>query len=169
MITVQFFNFLYVQIRLQNSRFFSQNQLRNRESYAHEAHEPHTPIGLALCFQPRSSPICLTARAYLNTQKYGLFCSLCTNTSSSTFFAWNLMFALKVWKSSMTLPRTESRRNVLNGRFRFSRWAFFLLLRTRSDSPASEHAKYARKHNKLHQQKWSWWQRYIFFRFQPDE
>ena len=77
--------------------------------------------------------------------------------------------SFKVWKSSMTLPRTESRRNVLNGRFRFSRWAFFPLLRTRSDSPASEHAKYARKHNKLHQQKWSWWQRYIFFRFQPDE
>ena len=65
-----------------------------RESYAHEAREPHTPVGLALCFQPRSRPICLTARAYLNTQKYGLFCSLCTNTSSSTFFAWNLMFAL---------------------------------------------------------------------------
>ena len=56
---------------------FPQNQLRNRESYAHEAREPHTPIGLALCFQPRSRPICLTARAYLNTQKYGLFCSLC--------------------------------------------------------------------------------------------
>ena len=28
-------------------------------------------LSLALCFQPR-----LTARAYLNTQKYGLFCSL---------------------------------------------------------------------------------------------
>ena len=31
---------------------------------------------LALCFQPHSRPFCLTARVYLNTQKYGLFCSL---------------------------------------------------------------------------------------------
>ena len=33
---------------------------------------------LALWFQPRSRPFCLTTRAYLNTQKYGLFCSLAT-------------------------------------------------------------------------------------------
>ena len=33
---------------------------------------------LALCFQPRSRSFSLTALAYLNTQKYGLFCSLST-------------------------------------------------------------------------------------------
>ena len=38
---------------------------------------------LALCFQPR-----LTARAYLNTQKYGLFCSL----SPFIIYAMSLMF-----------------------------------------------------------------------------
>ena len=30
----------------------------------------------ALCFQPWFQTLYLTARAYLNTQKYGLFCSL---------------------------------------------------------------------------------------------
>ena len=38
---------------------------------------------LALCFQPRSRPFCLTARAYLNTQKYGLFCSLVIKRQSN--------------------------------------------------------------------------------------
>ena len=60
------------------------------ESYAREAREPHTPVGRVrrekniFSVSPQShSPFsasfqtfCLTARAYLNTQKYGLFCSL---------------------------------------------------------------------------------------------
>ena len=38
---------------------------------AWRAREPHTPL-VSASFQT----FCLTARAYLNTQKYGLFCSL---------------------------------------------------------------------------------------------
>ena len=53
-----------------------------------EAREPHTPVGRMrreiLASLPRSRSLfsasfqtfCLTTRAYLNTQKYGLFCSL---------------------------------------------------------------------------------------------
>ena len=33
-------------------------------------------FNLALCFSASFQTFCLTARAYLNTQKYGLFCSL---------------------------------------------------------------------------------------------
>ena len=60
-----------------------------RKSLKGEAREPHMPVGrvrrekkknvlaslrsLTLRFQPRSRPFCLTARVYLNTQKYGLF------------------------------------------------------------------------------------------------
>ena len=58
------------------------------ESYAREAREPHTPYGRVRREEKNVSPqshspfsasfqtFCLTARAYLNTQKYGLFCSL---------------------------------------------------------------------------------------------
>ena len=58
------------------------------ESYAREAREPHrggerekngifsvSPQSLSL-FSASFQTFCLTARAYLNTQKYGLFCSL---------------------------------------------------------------------------------------------
>ena len=55
-----------------------------QESYARFAREAHTPVGFPLGRVPRSRSLfsasfqtfCLTARAYLNTQKYGLFCSL---------------------------------------------------------------------------------------------
>ena len=61
------------------------------ESYTREAREPHTPYGHVrrqkkriFSVSPQShSPFsasfqtfCLTARGYLNTKKYGLFCSL---------------------------------------------------------------------------------------------
>ena len=54
-----------------------------RKSLTREAREPHTPVGIfSVSPQSRSlfsasfQTFCLTARAYLNTQKYGLFCSL---------------------------------------------------------------------------------------------
>ena len=63
-----------------------------RKSLTREAREPHTPYGrvrrekknriFSVSPQSRSlfsasfQTFCLTARAYLNTQKYGLFCSL---------------------------------------------------------------------------------------------
>ena len=67
---------------LQNNRFFSQNRFSIAlEPHTCEEHEPHTPFGRV---SPQScSPFSaslytfsLTAHAYLNTQKYGLFCSL---------------------------------------------------------------------------------------------
>ena len=41
---------------------------------------------LALCFQPKLHTFCLTARAYLNTQKYGLLCSLTTQWTGLIIF-----------------------------------------------------------------------------------
>ena len=48
-----------------------------------EAREPHTPVReekvspqSRSLFSTLFETFCLTARAYLNTQKYGLFCSL---------------------------------------------------------------------------------------------
>ena len=72
--------------RLQKSRvFFSKSVkksvkrgvrvLRAREREKQTVFLASLP-SLALCFKPCSRPFCLTARAYLNTQKYGLFCSL---------------------------------------------------------------------------------------------
>ena len=49
-----------------------------QESYAREVREPHTPVGrvFSLVSDPGFQTFCLTARTYLNMQKYGLFCSL---------------------------------------------------------------------------------------------
>ena len=65
---------------------------RGYESYAREPREPHTPVGRVrrekknriFSLSPQSGCLfsasfqtfCLTARAYFNTQKYGLFLSL---------------------------------------------------------------------------------------------
>ena len=64
------------EVTLQNSRFFFLKISKEigkawRKSLTREAREPHTPVGQA-SFQT----FCLTARAYLNAHKYGLFCSL---------------------------------------------------------------------------------------------
>ena len=51
-----------------------------RESLTREAREPHTPTRVSpqsrSLFSASFQTFCLTARAYLNAQKYGLFCSL---------------------------------------------------------------------------------------------
>ena len=52
-----------------------------RKSLTCEAREPNTPVLASLprsrsLFSASFQTFCLTARAYLNTQKYGLFCSL---------------------------------------------------------------------------------------------
>ena len=47
-----------------------------RKSYAREAHEPHTPIGRLSLVSLSVFSLVPDLRAYLNTQKYGLFCSL---------------------------------------------------------------------------------------------
>ena len=46
-----------------------------RKSLTRDAREPHSPQPRTL-FSASFQTFCLTARAYLNTQKYGLFCSL---------------------------------------------------------------------------------------------
>ena len=49
-----------------------------KRSHAREARERHTPVGpqSRSLFSASFQTFCLTARASLNTQKYGLFCSL---------------------------------------------------------------------------------------------
>ena len=70
-------NFRY---RLQNSRlfFFFSKSVQREEFHTREACEPHN--GRVLASLPPFSALLktfrLTARTYLNTQKYGLFCSL---------------------------------------------------------------------------------------------
>ena len=58
--------------------FFPQNRFSLAlRSDTREAREPYTPVG-SVC-APRSRPFVwlFATRKYLNTQKYGLFCSLC--------------------------------------------------------------------------------------------
>ena len=84
--------------RLQNSRFFFSKSVKKsvkrgvRVLHAQSAQASHarracearevflaflaSPPSLALCFSASFQTYCLTASAYLNTQKYGLFCSL---------------------------------------------------------------------------------------------
>ena len=64
---------------LQNSRFFFlksvKKSLKRDVRVAREPHTPVSPLSPSLFSAPFQT-FCLTARAYLNTQKYGLFCSL---------------------------------------------------------------------------------------------
>ena len=53
-------------IRPHDGRFFSKNWFNELKS----------PVSLALFISVSLKTFCLTARTYLNTQKYGLFCSL---------------------------------------------------------------------------------------------
>ena len=76
---------------LQNSRgFFPQNRFSLAlESHTREVREPHTPVRRVRRekkgvfrqsrspFSPSLQTFCLIVRKYLNTQKGGLFCSLC--------------------------------------------------------------------------------------------
>ena len=78
----------HANVRLKNSRFFVFKISKSvacksltsakRASRTRPGRVLASLPSLALCFQPRFSirSFCLTARAYLNTQKYGLFCSL---------------------------------------------------------------------------------------------
>ena len=68
--------------RLQNSRFFSQKRFSVAlEPHTRKARESHTSVGhvspqSCSLFSASLQTFSLTAHAYLNTQKYGLFCSL---------------------------------------------------------------------------------------------
>ena len=67
------------RIRLQNNRFFfSQNRFSvAQEFHTREERQAHT-VSPQSCspFSASLQTFCLTACTYLNTQKYGLFCSL---------------------------------------------------------------------------------------------
>ena len=70
--------------RLHNSRFFSSKSVkklvkRGVKSINSVSPQSHSP------FSPSFQTFCLTARAYLNTQKYGLFWSLTSSPGSSPF------------------------------------------------------------------------------------
>ena len=91
-------------VRLQNSRFFLKISKEIGKAWLKSLTraEPHTPYGrvrrekktVFFSVSPQShSPFsasfqtfCLTARAYLSTQKYGLFCSLAFS------WCWRLLF-----------------------------------------------------------------------------
>ena len=72
--------------RLLNSRFFFSKSVKKsvkrgvRVLHAQSAWASHVRLSL---FSALFQTFCLTARAYLNTQKYGLFCSLPINRFSS--------------------------------------------------------------------------------------
>ena len=91
--------------RLQNSRFFFSKSVKNsakrgvrvlsarsaRASHARKACEtrdknlsPHSRSLFSASFQT----FCLTARAYLKTQKYGLFCSLLEKWNRINWYGW---------------------------------------------------------------------------------
>ena len=70
--------------RLQNSRFFFSPQSRSMFSTLFET-------------------FCLTARAYLNTQKYGLFCPVYFLKGRSTLT--QLLLSLRDWAKSRNLSR----------------------------------------------------------------
>ena len=63
-----------LQNRLQNSRYFFSKSVKRAVAY-----EPHKPAG-----RPSFQTFCGTARAYLNTQKYGLF-SILTSENRREF------------------------------------------------------------------------------------
>ena len=81
----------FASYRLQNSRvFFPQNRFSLAlESHTREVREPHTPVRRVRRekksvfrqsrspFSPLLQTFCLIVRKYLNTQKGGLFWSLC--------------------------------------------------------------------------------------------
>ena len=81
----------FASYRLQNSRvFFPQNRFSLAlESHTREVREPHTPVRRVRRektgvfrqsrspFSPSLQTFCLIVRKYLNTQKGGLFWSLC--------------------------------------------------------------------------------------------
>ena len=72
----------HAECRLQNSRFFFSKSVKKsvkrgvRVLRARSARASHTRRAFCSLFSASFQTFCLTARAYLNTQKYGLFCSL---------------------------------------------------------------------------------------------
>ena len=86
-----------------------------RTSLTREAREPHTPVGRVSpqsrsLFSASFQTFCSTARAYLNTQQYGLFCSLSHDGLFPTILSLNFYHVILYFSKTPLAARTVERR-----------------------------------------------------------